>query len=167
MLFSSNTLKFNQSKILFFNPFPNKPMFLCVCRASLLKTLLEKKKILIKSNFFFSHSVFYPFVEISAIFIKFEIVVRKLFQLAPVQNLLFGKGLTLYQTITTLTTLYEKPFENIVGKGENAGKQHFLLFPQCFLPFTKRISISQSLLFCRLQMFSIWANLKFCCLVKN
>ena len=23
--------------------------------------------------------------------------------------------------------------ENIVGKGENAGYQHFLLFPQCFL----------------------------------
>ena len=22
--------------------------------------------------------------------------------------------------------------ENIVGKGENAGKQHFLLLPQCF-----------------------------------
>ena len=22
--------------------------------------------------------------------------------------------------------------ENIVGKGENAGYQHFLLFPQCF-----------------------------------
>ena len=22
--------------------------------------------------------------------------------------------------------------ENIVGKGEDAGKQHFLLFPQCF-----------------------------------
>ena len=22
--------------------------------------------------------------------------------------------------------------ENIVGKGENAGSQHFLLFPQCF-----------------------------------
>ena len=28
--------------------------------------------------------------------------------------------------------------ENIVGKGENAGYQHFLLFPQCFqkVPFT-------------------------------
>ena len=25
-----------------------------------------------------------------------------------------------------------KAFENIVGKGENAGDQHFLLFPQCF-----------------------------------
>ena len=25
-------------------------------------------------------------------------------------------------------------FENILGKGGNAGIQHFLLFPQCFLP---------------------------------
>ena len=33
-----------------------------------------------------------------------------------------------------LTTLGRKPLENIVGKGENAGNQHFLLFPQCFLP---------------------------------
>ena len=33
-----------------------------------------------------------------------------------------------------LTTLTKRPFENIVGKGENAGNQHFLLFPQCFLP---------------------------------
>ena len=27
--------------------------------------------------------------------------------------------------------------ENIVGKGENAGYQHFLLFPQCFQMFQK------------------------------
>ena len=33
-----------------------------------------------------------------------------------------------------LTALSRKPFENIVEKGENAGNQHFLLFPQCFLP---------------------------------
>ena len=26
--------------------------------------------------------------------------------------------------------------ENIVGKGENAGNQHFLLFPQCFQKFS-------------------------------
>ena len=26
--------------------------------------------------------------------------------------------------------------ENTVGKGENAGYQHFLLFPQCFLKFS-------------------------------
>ena len=36
-----------------------------------------------------------------------------------------------------LTTLRKKPFENMMGKGENAGNQHFFLFPQCFLPFPK------------------------------
>ena len=29
---------------------------------------------------------------------------------------------------------WKKAFENIVEKGENAGKQHFLLLPQCFFP---------------------------------
>ena len=62
------------------NPFPNSTIF--------LKTLWEKKKLLV------THSVFYSFVEISAIFIKFEIVVCKLLQSGPVQNLLFGKGLS-------------------------------------------------------------------------
>ena len=41
-----------------------------------------------------------------------------------------------------LTTLGKKPFEIIVGKGENAGNQHFLLFPQCFPPFPNQISFS-------------------------
>ena len=45
------------------------------------------------SNIFFSHSVFRLFVEIRAIFIKFEIVVCQLFQFGPVQKLSFGKGL--------------------------------------------------------------------------
>ena len=40
----------------------------------------EKEKLLVTSNFSFSHSVFYSFGEISAIFIKFKIVVCKLFQ---------------------------------------------------------------------------------------
>ena len=31
--------------------------------------------------------------------------------------------------------------ENIVGKGENAGYQHFLLFPQCF----QKALVSESL----------------------
>ena len=42
--------------------------------------------------------------------------------------------------IFILTTLKNKPFGNIVGKGENAGNQHFLLFPQCFLTYKGRIS---------------------------
>ena len=36
-----------------------------------------------------------------------------------------------------LMTQREKTFENIMGKEENAGNQHFLLFPQCFLPSSK------------------------------
>ena len=59
------------------NPFPNKPWFLNVHRTSLLKTVWEKEKLHI-SNFSISHSVFYLSGELSAIFIKFEIVVCKL-----------------------------------------------------------------------------------------
>ena len=69
------------------NRFPNKPWFLHVNITTLLKTQWEKEKLLIKSNFSFSHIVFYPFVELSAIFIKFEIVTCKLSQFEPVQNI--------------------------------------------------------------------------------
>ena len=55
-----------------FNPFPNKPWFLRVCSTSPLKTLWEKEKLLITSNFSFSHSVFYPFRELSSIFCQIQ-----------------------------------------------------------------------------------------------
>ena len=83
-LFSSKMFSHGQRQKPSFNPFPNRPWFLRVCSTSLLKTLLEKEKLLVTSNFSFSHSVFYRFAEISAIFIRFEIVVCKLFQ--------FGRG---------------------------------------------------------------------------
>ena len=38
--------------------------------------------------------------------------------------------LTMPEKRSLLKTLWEK--------GENAGNQHFLLFPQCFLPITKK-----------------------------
>ena len=78
-----------------------------------------------------------------------------------------SKLLTLYHTILTLNDPEKKPFENIVGKGENAGNQHFLLFPQCSLPIPKRISSFKLHLICHLQMPSIWTSLKICCLVKS
>ena len=93
--------------------FPNKPWFLHVCSTSLLKTLWEKEKLLVTSNFPFTHSVFYPYDALSFIFIKFEPF--------PKQALVF-------------TCLQHKPFENTVGKGEIARIEQFLLFPQCFLP---------------------------------
>ena len=62
--------------------------------------------------------------------------------------------LTLNHIIPPLKTLKKKSFENIEGN------QHFLLFPQCFLPFPGQISTFQSHLFCCLQMLSIWTSVK-------
>ena len=61
-----------------FNPFPNKPWFSHVCSTSLLKTLLEMEKLLLKSNFSIPKGVYYPFGKLSAIFIEFETVICKL-----------------------------------------------------------------------------------------
>ena len=74
--------------------FQNKPWFLHVCSTSLLETLWKKEKLLITSNSSFSHSIFCPFGELSAIFIKFEIVVCKVFRFGNVQNFAFWKGLS-------------------------------------------------------------------------
>ena len=53
-------------------------------KQAFLKPLWEKEKSLVTSNFSLTHSVFYPFRELSAIFIKFKIVVCKLLQFEPV-----------------------------------------------------------------------------------
>ena len=65
----------------FVYPFPSKAFVLCVCNLSFLKTLSEVEKLLVKSNDYLSffHSVFYPFLEHSAIFIKFHNVFCELF----------------------------------------------------------------------------------------
>ena len=76
-----------------------------------IETLWEKKKLLVTSNFSFSHSVFK----------------RPVLQTGKNQGL-FEKGFTIYHTILTSHDFEKEPFENIVLKGENAGDQHFLLF---------------------------------------
>ena len=50
-----------------------------------------------------------------------------------VKILLFCKVNPLPHNPDFLTTLGKMPIENIVRKGENASKQHFLLFLPCFL----------------------------------
>ena len=39
------------------------------------------------------------------------------------------------------TCIQYKSFEITVGKGEIAGNEQFLLFPQCFLPFWRSLCI--------------------------
>ena len=47
--------------VLSINTSPNKPLFICVCRTSILKTLWEKEKLPITSHFFFPQNEFCPF----------------------------------------------------------------------------------------------------------
>ena len=57
-----------------------------VYSTDLLKLLREREKLLVTSNFSFSHSAFYPFGKLSVTFIKCENVVCKLFQFGSVYN---------------------------------------------------------------------------------
>ena len=72
--------------------FPNKPWFLHVYNASLLKTLWEKEILLVTRLFSFSHSVFYLFQELSAISTELKLSSAKSFNLDESKNLSFGKG---------------------------------------------------------------------------
>ena len=53
-------------------------------------------------------------------------------------------------------TLRTRLAKNIVDKGENAGKQHFLLYPPCFLPSGRQILCFNSL---PNNKFPHWFNL--------
>ena len=55
-------------------------------------------------------------------------------------------GQLLTKQFHLFTSLRKKPFENIVGEGENAGNQHFLLFPKGFLSCKRQISLSEQAL---------------------
>ena len=62
-------------------------VFMCLQYKSFENTV-GKGKLLVTSNFSFSHSVFYPLGELSAIFNKFEIVICKLFSVLKGLNFL-------------------------------------------------------------------------------
>ena len=96
-------------------------------------------------------TVFSTLWELSAIFMKFKIVVCKLFQSEGVKNL-FGKGLS---NPSVEMCLQYKSFENNVGKGEIACNKQFLLFPQCFLLFENFPPFSWNLKLSSANSFSL------------
>ena len=53
--------------------------------------------------------------------------------------------------VTTLSWL----LRNIVGKGENAGNQHFLFLPKCFLPYQN----TEMIIFATFKLSSVPLNL--------
>ena len=75
------------------NHFPHKPLFLRVCSISLLKTRREKEKLLVMSNFSFSHGVFYPFWRTVCHFHSIQsCLLKKSFNLEESKIRRFGKG---------------------------------------------------------------------------
>ena len=70
-------------------------------------------------------------------------------------------NLALSKQALVFTCLQYKSFENTVGKGEIALNEQFLLFPQCFLPIGRTFSHFHQIWNCRLQILSVWKNLKF------
>ena len=106
---------------LYVNPFLNKPLFLCACRQIFWNTVGKEEIVSQRAIFSFSYSVFYPLVELSAIFIIPKIVVCKLFNL-------FSNKPCVYVSAVQV-------FENEVRKGEIAHIEQFILFLHCFLLF--------------------------------
>ena len=76
-----------------FNPFPNTLWFLRVCSTCHLKTRREKEKLLVTSNFSFSHSVFYPFWKTQPFLSSLELLCANSFSLEGSKTLSFGKEL--------------------------------------------------------------------------
>ena len=65
----------------------------------------------------------------------------------------------LFTTQSRLLTTPLRTLENIVGKGENAGNQHFLLFSQCFLPSQRQISILEPHFFVVCKCFDFYGDI--------
>ena len=58
-----------------------------------------------------------------------------------ITEILLNTTLNTIQSINQpMKTQRKEAFENILRKGENADNHHFLLFPNCFLPFPKQTS---------------------------
>ena len=109
-----------------------------------------KEKMRVASIFFFSHNVFNPIKDKKkiTILVNFILWYANVFNLDQIRILLFGKDLHCNSlpnnnildwtklkafaddklNLTKNLKLVLGRVENIVGKGENAGDQHFLLF---------------------------------------
>ena len=79
----------------------------------------------VTSIFSFSYNIF-NFIKTKFIILStFISSSANAFNLDSSKSLTFGKELSLFNTILTIIDPKKEAFENIVGKGENAGNQHF------------------------------------------
>ena len=81
------------ASMLLIKTFPNKPLFLRVCSTSLLKTIREKEKLLVKSNFSLSHTGFTRLENFLPFISSLKLSHANSFSFERAKNLSFGKGL--------------------------------------------------------------------------
>ena len=93
--------------------------------------MVGKAEMLVTSTFSFP-AVFFVLSKTNTVTkATFNLLVADCFNYGQVLNFVTWESLTLYHTMRIIFTPLEKnAFENIVGKGENAGNQHFLHCPQ-------------------------------------
>ena len=104
-------------------------------------------------------SIFFPFPTMLSslpkanfkFLVTFILSSANAFSLDQSEILSFGKELILH-TIPSFSNHAEKTLENIVGKGENAGNQHFLPFPHSFSYYHRPILSFEIYKICLLQI---------------
>ena len=105
-----------------------------------VKNIVGKRDIACTSNVSFSHNVFQSLLsqtrqKVSLCGKVFKDSLPRVYKAICLHVESYFFLLTHYHTMTNFDALGGKPFVNIVGKEENAGNQHFVLYPQCFLSY--------------------------------
>ena len=114
--------------------------------------LWVKEKLMVTSNFSFSHNVFKRLVLQTCKnqgFLGKGLTGKKRLNSLPKDKFLYGSKFADDNSNTVLTMEFVfYRIKNIVGEGENVGYQHFLLFPQCFKKpsVSGRLTLSQTIL---------------------
>ena len=112
---------------------------------ALLKTLWEKKKMLVTSIFFFSHNVFYP-MNITLMFsVTFNLSSANAFNLGEPKILSSGKGLILYHTIPTFNDFNRGLLKTLWEKEKMLVTSNFSFSHNVFYPFEELSTIFISL----------------------
>ena len=143
-----------------------------------VRNILRKEKLLVTSNFSFSHNVFLSYISQCFLYICSVSCGNGLspFCQSTCQNKSnLAIKITSYNSqphVKSVSPFPNKPWflcvynrstslENTVRKGEIASNEQFLLFPQCFPPAWRIFFHFHQIWNCRLQTVSVWKNLKF------
>ena len=119
------------------NPLLHKYLFWRINNRQLLKTLWEKKKLLVTSNFSFSHNVFYSIRQLYPICPYFWHNIFICCWIGRVQNWLWGKGLNVIDWVS-LTKFNDKAEEKEQSK-IRPDEFHFVLKCPFFWSVKKKI----------------------------